>query len=193
MRKPKGLIFVLSGPSGSGKTTLHERLLKDKEVKLKRSVSCTTRAKRAGEKQGRDYCFISRREFFIKKRRQEFLETQKVFGQLYGTPSSFVRKSICRGQDVLLCIDVKGAMVVKKKFPEAVMIFIAPPSFKTLSQRLDQRSTENHSSKGLRIKIAKRELGFKKHYDHIVKNDKLNQALKELKNIIRNTQRASKH
>lgn len=188
--KAKGRIFVLSGPSGSGKTTLHERLLNDKTIKLKRSISYTTRVKRQGEHEGKDYFFVSRREFLQKLKREEFLEHQKVFDSLYGTPHSFVQNSLRRGRDILLCIDVKGALVVKKYYPEAVMIFIAPPSIKELSKRLDKRSTESRSSKQLRLKIARKELAYKKYYDYVVVNDRISSALRKIKQIIRKVRKS---
>lgn len=181
----KGLVFVLSGPSGSGKTTLYQSLLKDKKLKLLRSISCTTRKPRAGEKNGSDYFFLSKNDFLKKQKRGFFLETQKVFDALYGTPKDYVEKITGSGKDILLCIDVKGAMVIKKKLPQAVMIFVETLSFSELSRRLEQRSTESPKSKLLRLKTAKCEMAFKKHYHHSVVNDKLPQAIKELKNLIR--------
>lgn len=188
MKKTKGLIFILSGPSGSGKTTLLQQLLKDKSIKLTRSVSYTTRRPRKGEEGGRDYFFISQQEFFKKKRDGDFLETQRVFDKFYGTPVELVRRSIEKGRDILLCIDVKGAKVVKKKYPEAIMIFIDIPSVEELSSRLDNRLTESQRSKAIRLKVAKKELAYKKHYAYEVTNDCLARATRELKQIIKDEQ-----
>ena len=130
----KGKIIVLSGPSGSGKTTFYKKLLKDKALRLPivKTVSFTTRPKRAGERHGRDYFFVSPKMFRYKKQKGHFLETEKVFGNDYGTPKKNVRDNLKKGKVVLLCIDVKGAKTIRKVFPDALTIFVKTPSLQVL-------------------------------------------------------------
>ena len=183
----KGRVFVISAPSGSGKTTLCEKLIQGLggKRKLVRSVSATTRKARRGERQGRDYFFISKGEFIKRRKARRFLEWARVLGSFYGTPREFVRKHIDCGADVLLSIDVEGAMKIKRKTPRAVFIFILPPSFCELEKRLKRRSTESKREIIRRLKLAEKEMGFVEEYDYVVLNDKLKPALKELKRIVR--------
>lgn len=149
-----------------------------------RSVSATTRRPRRGERSGRDYFFISPAEFQRRKQDNQFLEWAQVLGSSYGTPREYVEQHINRGDDVLLSIDVQGALTIKKKARNAVFIFLTTPSFAELNQRLRQRSTEDSLEIARRLKLAKREMGFIKEYDYVVVNDKINQALARLKTII---------
>ncbi|MBM3248584.1 MAG: guanylate kinase [Candidatus Omnitrophica bacterium] len=184
--KRKGIVFIVSGPSGSGKTTLCRKLLLTRSAKGKlfKTVSLTTRPKRRTEKTNKDYSFVSEKNFLRLKARGQLLESQKVFGFFYGTPKSFVEEKIKRGKDVLLSIDVKGARVVKKLYPEACGIFIMPPSGGALKQRLHKRSTESKQSMLRRLKLAKWEIGFAKKYDYVIINDKLAKAVSELETIM---------
>lgn len=179
----KGLIFVISAPSGAGKTTLCNRLLSS-ELGLVRSVSLTTRLPRRGERKGKDYFFVSKEDFQERRKKGELLEWTSVLGELYGTPRWFVEKSIDRGRDILLSIDVRGALQVKRLYPQGIFIFILPPSLKTLETRLKKRSTEKNSQIAKRIRLAKRELSFAKYYDYIVVNDNLEEAVDKLRSII---------
>ncbi len=187
MWNKKGKVFVISAPSGSGKTTLCAKLISSLSGKRKlvRSVSATTRRARRGEREGQEYFFISNHEFIKKRKAGRFLEWARVLGSFYGTPREFVREHIGRGDDVLLSIDVQGAMKVKRKAPRAVFIFILPPSFCELERRLRRRSTENKRDIIRRLKLAEKEMSFIENYDYVVLNDKLVKALKELKRIIR--------
>lgn len=184
--KRKGVIFIVSGPSGSGKTTLCRRLLLTRSAKsrLFKTISLTTRPRRRTEKTNKDYRFVSEKNFLRLKARGQLLESQKVFGFFYGTPKNFVEEKIKNGKDVLLSIDVKGARVVKKLYPEACGIFIMPPSGGALKHRLHKRSTESKESMLRRLKLAKWEMGFAKKYDYIIINDKLAKAVSELETII---------
>lgn len=179
----KGLVFVLSAPSGAGKTTLCNRLLSGK-LGLVRSVSLTTRLPRRGEKEGRDYFFVSKEAFQKRRRKGYFLEWTSVLGEIYGTPRWFVEKTLRRGEDILLSIDVQGALQIKRLYPQGILIFILPPSLKTLESRLQKRSTEKNSQIAKRIRLAKRELSFAKYYDYIVVNDNLEEAQDRLRSII---------
>lgn len=182
----KGRIVIISGPSGSGKTTLHDMLLKDRRFRkvLVKSISATTRVPREGEKNGKDYIFMSRKDFLSKRRQGYFLESMKVFDNYYGTPNDNVQKLLEQGKNVLLCIDVKGAKVVSQKCPDALKIFIKTPTLADLAKRLKQRGTEQSAKLQLRLKIAKDELRQARHYDAVVINDDLNKALGQLSEII---------
>ncbi len=184
--KRTGIVFIVSGPSGSGKTTLCKKLLLKRSAKGKivKTISLTTRSKRRGERGNKDYRFVSGGEFLRQRARGQLLESQKVFGFFYGTPKSFVEENIRRGKDALLSIDVKGAAVVKKIYPEACGIFIMPPSVDALKQRLKKRSTESKESMSRRLKLAKWEMGFAKKYDYVIINDKLSKAVSQLETII---------
>jgi len=186
MANKKGKIFILSGPSGSGKTTLYRRLLESPNLKdrIIKNVSITTRAPREGEKHGKDYFFISRRLFEYKKREGHFLESMKVFDNHYGTPKKAVRTALRDGKNVLLCIDVKGARVVRRKFPDAVSVFIKTKSLAELKKRLVGRGSEDKRRVQLRLATAKKEIKESGRYKYVVINDKIPQAQHQLEKII---------
>jgi len=182
----QGRIIILSGPSGSGKTTLHQKLLKSPAFKNKlvRSLSATTRLPRPGEKEGREYIFLSKKDFFARQKNDEFLESMRVFDNYYGTPKDKVEAALKKGKSVLLCIDVKGARLVSRKRPDALKIFIKTPTLADLKARLKNRGSEDAKTLRLRLKIAKEELREAKHYDHVIVNDNLGRAYRELSAII---------
>jgi guanylate kinase len=177
-----GRVIVLSGPSGAGKTTLHDLLLKAPAFRgrLTRSISATTRAPRGTEQHGREYLFLTRNMFTYKTRAGHFLEWARVFDNYYGTPLRNVRELLRRGKSVLLCIDVQGALEVKRKVPEALLIFVKAPSMKELERRLSARATDNAQSVALRLKAAAKELKQAGKYDHVIVNDDLPRAYAEL-------------
>jgi len=181
----KGEIFIISGPSGAGKTTLHKKLLADKKFgkRLVKSVSATTRVRRPGEKDGRDYFFLTKKQFLYKKRAGHFLEWKKVFDNYYATPHTKVKEILRSGKNVLLCIDVQGAKTVIRKYPEAVTIFILPPSWHALKDRLLGRASETKASLKLRLDISRREMREVKSYKYVVVNDQLTKGIKSLKSI----------
>jgi len=182
----RGKIIILSGPSGSGKTTLHKALLESRKFKgkLLRSISATTRAKRPGERQGRDYLFLSPHMFESRIDKGYFLEWEKVFDNYYGTPKRQVLDLLKKGKNVLLCIDVKGARRVRREFPEAVGIFIKTPSIKVLQERLRQRASESHATMALRLKVARKELKEAPYYSYVVTNGRLEKARRDLERIV---------
>ena len=181
---PSGKIFIVSAPSGCGKTTLCKKLLKDK-IKLCPSVSITTRPARRGEKNGADYFFMSAEEFIRMIDAKELLEYEENFGYLYGTPKKSVEDLLQKGKNVLLSIDVKGAMNVRKLYPHnSILIFVMPPSMDELKKRLEQRESDTAKSILNRLKIAKQEIAHRDKYDYVVVNDKLDAAYKALKDII---------
>ena len=177
----KGLLFVISGPSGVGKGTICKKLL-ERRKELKLSVSVTTRAPRPGEIEGVNYFFRSEEQFQDMIERDEFLEYMCVFGKNhYGTPKAYVAEQRAQGNDVILEIDVNGALNVKKRCPDAVMIFIAPPSMETLKKRLVGRGTETEER---RFAEAVKELAAAGEYDYIVVNDSLDKAVKDTESIL---------
>lgn len=188
----KGRIFVVSAPSGCGKTTVCKRVLK-KVTNLTPSVSATTRPPRRGEKNKKDYYFLSREAFKKEIKKGALLEWEENFGQLYGTPKRFVLGKIKKGKNLLLSIDVKGAMQVKKKFTDGVFIFVKPPSLKELSRRLKNRHTDGRAEIKRRLKIAKKELGFAPRYDYIVINKNLGKAVSRIISIIKKEAKIGLH
>ena len=185
-RGRKGKLFIISAPSGCGKTTLAKRLLED-DLGLAQSVSVTTRSPRAGEKEGVDYYFVSKKAFGAMIRRKELLEHEVNFGNHYGTPRKKVEEKLGKGESILLSIDVKGAMNVKGLYPnDAVLIFIMPPSISDLKKRLVLRNSDDKKTMDRRLKFAKKEVSYKNRYDHVVVNDRLETAYRRLKKIIVN-------
>ncbi len=182
--KRKGILFILSGPSGAGKGTLRERLFRMLDG-LSFSVSCTTRAPRPGETDGVDYRFVAEEEFLRRRDAGDFLEWADVHGHFYGTLTADVKKALDDGRDILLEIDVQGALQVKKKIPGAVTIFVAPPSMKALEERLRGRSTETEQDIALRLCNARREMGESFKYDFTVVNDDIDAAAQRLADIVR--------
>ena len=178
-----GNIFIISGPSGVGKGTLVKALLaKHPEIPL--SISATTRMPRPGEINGKSYFFITKDEFKEKIKNDEFLEWADVFGNYYGTMNKSVKDILTQGKDLILEIDVKGAMQIKNKIKEAVLIFISPPSFEELKHRLVNRHTEPLDVIEKRLSTAKSEMDQAFIFDYNVVNDDINEALKKLEEII---------
>lgn len=180
----KGILFVVSGPSGVGKTSMIKSILSSiKDAVF--SVSCTTRPKRPGEVDGKDYFFVSEEEFKKMIEKDEFLEWARVHGYLYGTPKKFVEDNVSKGKDVILDIDVQGALSVKKKVKEAVYIFIAPPSMEDLRERLEKRKTEDREVIERRLEDARWELQLIEEFDYLIVNRDLMEAINDLKSIMR--------
>lgn len=184
MRK-KGKLFIISAPSGSGKTTLEKMLLDCDDLNLIKSVSVTTRKMRRDEKEGRDYCFVSKKEFLRKKEAGDFLEWAEVFSNYYATPKEKIEASLKEKKNIFLSIDVQGAGQIKKIYPDAVFIFIEPPSADDLKKRLIGRKTNNEDDIKRRLEVAGEELSQKKMYNYIVINDTIERAFRELKDIIK--------
>lgn len=184
-------IFVISAPSGGGKTSIVKSVLKD-FPELKFSVSATTRPCRENEIDGVDYFFITEQEFLKKIQNQEFIEWERFYDYYYGTPKDQVYRAIENNFPILLELDVKGALNVKKIFPQAVLIFIDVPSLDELVRRLQARKTENESDLKKRIERAKMELNYKNQFDYIFVNNKLEDVTEEVKNLFREILRKEK-
>lgn len=179
-----GLLLVVSGPAGVGKGTIDQALLR-RSPNMLLSVSCTTRAPRPGEIDGVHYFFISEDAFRQMIKEDAFLEYMHVFHtNYYGTPRKFVMDNIAAGHDVLLEIDVQGAMRVKQVYPEAVLVFIAPPSMDALKQRLIGRATETPEAIEKRFATAFSEIQYMRQYDYIVCNDDLETAISRMEHIV---------
>lgn len=183
-QKEKGLLLVVSGPAGVGKGSI-DRILLDRHDNIKLSVSATTRGPRPGEIDGVHYFFIDEDKFRSMIDNNEFLEYMHVFNlHYYGTPRSFVEKELAQGNSVLLEIDVQGAMRVKQAYPDAVLIFIAPPSMKQLKERLVGRGTETPEQIEKRFSTAAGEIRMMENYDYVVVNNILEDAAVQVENII---------
>ena len=185
MEKSKGKIIAISAPSGSGKTTIVRRILKDiPEVIF--SVSATTRKKRNDEKEGVHYYFITEQQFKEKIGKKEFIEWEKFYDYYYGTYKKVVDDAVSSGKSIILEVDVKGALSLKSIYPDAVLIYIVPPSFDELVNRLKKRNTEDQADLQKRIDRAKMELGLKDKFDYFIDNTELDKATIEIEKLIRN-------
>ncbi len=181
----RGTLYVFSGPAGVGKGTVLQRALKELP-NIGYSVSCTTREPRPGlDAEGETYYFISDEEFRRRVAAGDFLEYANVHGHLYGTRRDIVEKALASGRDIVLEIDVQGAFIVKRKMPEAVMVFVKPPSFDELARRLQKRGSESPAERELRMRNAKEELAHAKDYDYVIVNDVVANAVEEFIKIVK--------
>ncbi len=188
VNKDKGIIFVLSGPSGSGKTTLLGKVIRSAKLKRKfaRSTSFTTRPKRSGEKNGKDYFFISDAEFRRKLKAKKILEWTKYLGYHYATPKDFVDEQLRKNRHIILCLDLKGAARIKRLYPKnSITIFILPPSLEALRRRIEGRCSQTKKEEvARRLDLARQELMASREYDYCLVNRNLQRAVSELEGII---------
>ena len=187
----KGLLLVVSAPSGTGKTTVVEELVKIVPG-LELSRSYTSRPKRSNETDGVDYNFVSREDFERRIFHGEFLEHADVFGNYYGTCRNETEARLASGRDLVLVIDVQGARQVRSQMASMVGVFVMPPSFQILEQRLRQRSQDSEAAMARRLATAKSEVSAWEEYDYVVINDELDRCVKELAGIIL-AERARRH
>lgn len=181
----KGLLIVISGPSGVGKGTVRKALFQRKDHNLDFSISMTTRSPREGEVEGKDYYYVTKEKFQEEINKGNLLEYAKFVNNYYGTPKDKVIEKLEEGKEVVLEIEVQGAMQVKAKMPDAVFIFIAPPSYKALETRLVNRGTETSDVILERLNKAKNEIVLASSYDYIVVNDEIENAVDKIIAIIR--------
>ena len=178
----EGLKIIISGPSGSGKGTIVKELIKNPECII--SISATTRDPRPGEVHGEHYFYTAKEDFEKMIENKELLEHAEFCGNYYGTPKAFVDETTKSGKNIILEIEVEGALQVKRMYPEAVFIFVIPPSLKELRERLINRKTETMDVIEKRLNRAREELLYFKEYDYVVVNDDLNKATRAIENII---------
>ena len=183
MKKPEGILLVLSGPSGAGKGTICKALL-EKRPDMAYSVSCTTRQPRTGEVDGKNYFFKTREEFETMIKNDGFLEHAEVYGNYYGTPKAYVIDQLAQGKDIVLEIDPQGALQVKKNFPNGVFVFIVPPSLDELSKRIYNRGTDSVDVIKRRLSAATSELAYASKYDYLVVNDEVEKATNKVSSIV---------
>ena len=181
--KSRSLLFVVSAPSGAGKTTLVERLV-DETPNLKMSRSYTSRTARQGETDGVDYNFVTRERFEAMVGAGEFLEWADLFGNLYGTSAADTERALESGSDVVLVIDVQGTRQVRRRGAETTAIFVMPPSFEVLEQRLRGRSKDSEEAIQRRLRVARQEVAAFAEYDFLVINDELAAAVDRLRSIV---------
>jgi guanylate kinase len=180
----KGLLIVLSGPSGVGKGTVRKELFSQPDTAFEYSVSATTRLPREGERNGVDYFFKSREEFEEMIKQDQLLEYAEFVGNYYGTPVEYVRETLDAGKDVFLEIEVQGASQVRRKFPEGLFIFLAPPSLSELENRIVTRGTETEDIIKGRMSAAREEIEMMELYDYVVENDHVESAAERVKAIV---------
>ena len=180
----KGLLVVISGFSGSGKGTLMKELLKRYDDTYALSISATTRSPREGQLHGREYFFVTKAEFEKMIENEELIEYAGYVGNYYGTPKPYVLSKLLEGKDVILEIEVQGAIDLKKRYPEAVMIFITPPDKKTLEKRLVGRGTESKAQIENRLERAAKEADSIKNYDYLIINDEIEKTVEKIHNLI---------
>ncbi len=184
-REKRGKIIVVSAPSGTGKTTILKKFLaQNKDYKF--SVSYTTRAKRDNETNGVEYFFITEQEFLRKIESGDFLEWEKVYDYYYGTDKNLVELSVSKGDNILIEVDVKGALSIKKLFPEAILVFIEPPSMEELKRRLINRKTENELDLSKRLNRAEMEMKERDKFTYIICNEQVDKTLEELQSLLNN-------
>lgn len=185
LRRPAagGLLVVLSGPSGTGKGSIRRGLRKIRPDIIY-GVSVTTRKPRAGEVDGESYFFVDEEEFFRKVRAGELVEWAKVYDNYYGTPREPMESQLAAGQDIILEKDIQGALALKERYPEAVYVFILPPSFEELRRRVERRGTESAEERVRRMASASWELRHIGRYDYVIVNDNLEKAVRQLVAVI---------
>lgn len=184
LNRTKGKLIVFSAASGAGKTTIVKEILKE-FPQIIFSISATTRPRRENERDGIEYFFLTEAEFRKMIENDEFIEWEEFYDYYYGTQKSFINGNIDAGKPVLLELDVKGALTIKRLYPYAHLIYISPPSFEELVKRLKQRNTESESDFMKRIDRAKMELSLKDQFEYIIENKDLNTAITEAKSLVK--------
>ncbi|MHB9117119.1 MAG: guanylate kinase [Burkholderiales bacterium] len=180
----QGKLFIVCAPSGAGKTSLVRALL-EKDTQVMLSISYTTRARRPGEADGRDYHFVSREQFIAMLEQSEFVESAEVYGNLYGTSQIWLNEAMQQGSDIILEIDWQGAAAVRKIFPDAVGLFILPPSLEALKTRLRGRGQDSEEVIERRLAAAREDISHLNEFDYVIINNEFDIALADLQAIFR--------
>ncbi|MFT8879462.1 MAG: guanylate kinase [Oenococcus sp.] len=180
----RGMLFLLSGPSGVGKGTVRKALFRKNPHELLYSISATTRKPRRGEVDGRDYFFLNKEQFEKMINDGQMLEYAQYVNSYYGTPKTWIDEQRSQGKDVFMEIEVNGAMQVRAKVPDAILIFLLPPDLMQLRNRLELRGTESDEVINQRLKTAREEILMMTNYDYAVVNDKVDKAVKKVQTII---------
>jgi guanylate kinase len=183
LQRDEGILFILSGPSGVGKDTILRRVIPRLSL-IRTSISITTREPRPHEKEGIDYFFVTNEKFATMLEQGDMLEHAAVHGHFYGTPRSWVEEELNKGMDVILEIDVQGALQVRREFPGAILLFLAPPSWDELERRLRRRKTEDELTIHKRLENARHEMERIENYEYLVINDKLDEAVRDVESVI---------
>ena len=179
----KGLLFVVSGPSGAGKGTICKKLIEKIDIEL--SVSMTTRQPRPGEEEGRNYFFVPEEDFIRTMNKDGFLEYAKVYGNYYGTPKEAVMRKLDEGRDVVLEIDIQGALKIRESYPNGIFIFILPPSMTELRKRITGRGSETEDAINLRLGETLKEVAYIDKYDYCIVNNEIDEAVARVAAIIK--------
>ncbi|HEX2951121.1 MAG TPA: guanylate kinase [Armatimonadota bacterium] len=182
-QRTRGILFILSGPSGVGKDTILRQAM-SQLTGLRTSISVTTRSPRPGEINGEDYIFVTADEFALMMERGDLLEHAAVHGNFYGTPKSWVMEQLQAGTDVVLEIDVQGAIQIKSLFPHAILVFLAPPSWEELAHRLRGRNTEDEVTIQRRLRNARQEIARVDQYEYLIINDRMADAIDRLRAVV---------
>ncbi len=186
MKERKGILIVVSGFSGSGKGTIMNQLLKEYPNIYALSISATTRSPRVGEVHGREYFFVSKEEFETMIQEKKLIEYAQYVNNYYGTPKEYVFQQLEMGKDVILEIEIQGALKVKEVYPNTLLLFVTPPSAKELKNRLIGRGTEDEATVASRLSRAWQEVQGVEHYDYLVVNDDLEECVQKVHSIIQN-------
>ena len=183
-RPARGKLIVISAPSGSGKTSIAKEIMR-RNPSLTFSVSATTRARREGEVEGKDYFFLTKDEFKRRVAAGEFVEWEEIYGDYYGTLKQEVDRALLGGQHIVFDVDVKGGLSIKRQYPEALAVFIRPPKVDTLRERLVHRRTEDETTIARRMERVPMEMEMGKQFEHQVVNDDLSRAIEEVQTIVK--------
>ncbi|MDD5020858.1 MAG: guanylate kinase [Endomicrobiaceae bacterium] len=184
MNKKHGMIIIVSSPSGAGKTSICDAIIKD-DKNIVYSISTTTRNPRTGEKNGREYFFVDEKKFKQDIKTGKFIEWAKVHNNYYGTSKAVLQGALSKGKDVLLDIDVQGALNIRKQYKNALMLFIMTPTLKELKNRLVKRNKDSKETINTRIENAKKEIKYADKYDYLIFNDKLQESINDVKSVIK--------
>ncbi|MBE5935282.1 MAG: guanylate kinase [Lachnospiraceae bacterium] len=182
----KGILMVMSGFSGAGKGTIVKRMLEKYPDQYKLSISATTRKPREGETHGKEYFFLTKEEFIARMKEDGFVEWAEYVGNYYGTPKAYIEEELAKGSNIILEIEMQGALEVRKKFKDALLLFVTPPDYTTLKERLVNRGTEDMETIRKRLNRAVKETGYIEQYNNVIVNNDVEEAADEIHNIVMN-------